>query len=601
MTDQDVAQQTFPSGSFWPTSASSGLLRPTIRVQPAPVFPLPNHQVAPATCRYADVTPMHPPFKSKHDGRGARHLSGDVPQMQWFSNLKLSHKLVGSLMLCALVTAIVGIVGILKVREVATMQTEMYEREFVPVRNDGTAAWQAASHFRRLYSYILNADTAGRADTVRLNHGGETAILSAFDYERKHASTAAQSALLSDFDATWPAYTSSVAKVMALADQGDQTGALAELRSATDPLHVKLRTLMIKLSDQRDGLARQRVEEGIDAVRSVTWWIASCALGGVAVAIALGVLMTRAVVRQIGGEPAEVARIVETIADGDLSDRLGAGHVQERSILSAIAHMRQRLAATIGTMRESAESVSIASQEIASGNIDLSSRTEEQAASLQQTAASMSELTQTVSRNNDNARNASELAARAAQVADTGNAAVESMVRTIDGISGSSATISEITGLIEGIAFQTNILALNAAVEAARAGEQGRGFAVVASEVRNLAQRSASAAKEIKETITASAAIIDGGTQQAGKVSATMADIKDAIHRVSNIVGEIAAASDEQSRSIHEVGRAVAQMDETTQQNAALVEQAAAAAQSLDLQARKMKETVAVFRVERRA
>jgi methyl-accepting chemotaxis protein len=521
--------------------------------------------------------------------------------MQWFSNLKLSHKLVGSLMLCALVTAIVGIVGILKVREVATMQTEMYESEFVPVRNDGTAAWQAASHFRRLYSYILNADTAGRADTVRLNHGGEAAILSAFDYERKHASTAAQSALLSDFDSTWPAYTSSVAKVMALADRGDQTGALAELRSATDPLHVKLRTLMIKLSDQRDGLARQRVEEGIDAVRSVTWWIASCALGGVAVAIALGVLMTRAVVRQIGGEPAEVARIVETIADGDLSDRLGAGHVQERSILSAIAHMRQRLAATIGTMRESAESVSIASQEIASGNIDLSSRTEEQAASLQQTAASMSELTQTVSRNNDNARNASELAARAAQVADTGNAAVESMVRTIDEISGSSATISEITGLIEGIAFQTNILALNAAVEAARAGEQGRGFAVVASEVRNLAQRSASAAKEIKETITASAAIIDGGTQQAGKVSATMADIKDAIHRVSNIVGEIAAASDEQSRSIHEVGRAVAQMDETTQQNAALVEQAAAAAQSLDLQARKMKETVAVFRVERSA
>ncbi|MCC8394240.1 methyl-accepting chemotaxis protein [Paraburkholderia sp. MMS20-SJTR3] len=516
--------------------------------------------------------------------------------MQWFSNLKLSHKLVGALMLCAFVTAIVGIVGVLKVREVATMQTEMYEREFVPVRNDGTAAWQAASHFRRLYSYILNPDVAGRADTVRLNHGGETAILSAFDYERKHASTDAQKQLLGDFDAAWPAYMSSVAKVMALADQGDQPGALAELKSTTDPLHVKLRTLLIKLSDVRDELAQRRVEHGVDAVRSVTWWIASCALAGVAIALGLGLLVTRAVVRQIGGEPVDVAQVVERIAGGDLSQRLDSGRTGQRSILGAIADMQQRLATTIGSIRESAESVSVASQQIASGNIDLSARTEEQAASLEQTAASMSELTQTVSRNSDNAHNASALAIQAAQVANTGNKAVEGMVRTIGEISGSSTKISEITGVIEGIAFQTNILALNAAVEAARAGEQGRGFAVVASEVRNLAQRSASAAKEIKEMITTSAAIIEGGTQQAAEVSATMADIKDAIHRVSDIVGEIATASEEQNRSIHQVGQAVTQMDETTQQNAALVEQAAAAAQSLDAQARKMKQTVAVFR-----
>jgi methyl-accepting chemotaxis protein len=258
--------------------------------------------------------------------------------------------------------------------------------------------------------------------------------------------------------------------------------------------------------------------------------------------------------------------------------------------------MQQRLATTIGSIRKSAESVSIASQQIASGNIDLSARTEGQAASLEQTAASMSELTQTVSRNSDNARNASALATQAAQVANTGNSAVEGMVRTIGEISGSSTKISEITGVIEGIAFQTNILALNAAVEAARAGEQGRGFAVVASEVRNLAQRSASAAKEIKEMITTSVAIIEGGTQQAAEVSATMADIKDAVHRVSDIVGEIATASEEQNRSIHQVGQAVTQMDETTQQNAALVEEAAAAAQSLEAQARKMKQIVSVFR-----
>src|ERR1700744_5429735 len=185
---------------------------------------------------------------------------------------------------------------------------------------------------------MLNPEPAGRADTVRLNHGGEAVILSAFDYERKHATNDAQAQLLSDFDATWPAYMDSVAKVMALADQGDQTGALAELKTTTDPLHVKLRTLMIKLSDVRDELAKQRVESGVDAVRSVTWWIASCALAGVAIALGLGLLVTRAVVRQIGGEPAEVAKVVEQIAGGDLSQRLHTGGADERSIIRATAH-----------------------------------------------------------------------------------------------------------------------------------------------------------------------------------------------------------------------------------------------------------------------
>jgi methyl-accepting chemotaxis protein len=517
--------------------------------------------------------------------------------MQWLSNLKLSHKLVGSLMLCALVTAVVGTVGVLKAREVAAMQTEMYDREFVPVRQDGTAAWQAASHFRRLYSYILNPEPEGRADTIKLNHGGEAAILAAFDYERTHASNDAQKQLLGDFDTTWPAYMKSVAKVEALADQGDQTGALAELKSTTDPLHVKLRSVMIKLSDVRDELAKQRVADGATLVAAATWWIAICALVGVAVALGLGLVVTRAVVRQIGGEPAAVAQVVEQIAGGDLSKRVDAGDADHRSILYAVARMQERLATTIGSIRESAESVSVASKEIASGNIDLSARTEEQAASLEQTAASMQELTETVSQNSDNARHANTLAVKAANVADAGSTAVEGMVQTIGLISGSSTKISEITGVIEGIAFQTNILALNAAVEAARAGEQGRGFAVVASEVRSLAQRSASAAKEIKEMISTSVATIHGGTQQASEVSATMADIKEAIRRVSDIVGEIASASEEQNRSIQQVGQAVTQMDETTQQNAALVEQAAAAAQSLEAQAGKMKQAVSVFRI----
>ncbi len=288
----------------------------------------------------------------------------------------------------------------------------------------------------------------------------------------------------------------------------------------------------------------------------------------------------------------------ERVAAGDLSMPVDS-HSQDEvgQLLAAVERMRQSLATTVSAVRGNAESVSVASGQIASGNIDLSARTEEQAASLEQTAASMVELTETVKHNADNARQANMLATNASNTADAGNDTVEAMVQTIGHISDSSVKISEITGLIEGIAFQTNILALNAAVEAARAGEQGRGFAVVASEVRSLAQRSAAAAKEIKELIGSSVAMIRDGSGQAQAVSVTMAEIKQAIKQVSDVVGEIAAASEEQSRGIEQVNQAVGQMDEVTQQNAALVEQAAAAAQSLQEQAARLKDAVYVFTV----
>jgi methyl-accepting chemotaxis protein len=264
---------------------------------------------------------------------------------------------------------------------------------------------------------------------------------------------------------------------------------------------------------------------------------------------------------------------------------------------AAFNKLLKRIAEVIHAVRQSSESVSVAARQIASGNSDLSVRTEEQATSLEQTAASMMELTETVKHNADNARQANALATNATAMADTGNDAVQAMVETIGNISQSSSKISDITGLIEGIAFQTNILALNAAVEAARAGEQGRGFAVVASEVRSLAQRSAAAAKEIKELIGSSVALIEDGSKQAIDAGVNMGQVKLAIKQVADIVGEIAAASEEQSRGIEQVNQAVNQMDEVTQQNAALVEQAAAAAQSLEEQAVKLKEAVFVFNV----
>jgi len=257
----------------------------------------------------------------------------------------------------------------------------------------------------------------------------------------------------------------------------------------------------------------------------------------------------------------------------------------------------RRVEETVVAVLASTESVGSATREIAAGNMDLSSRTEEQAASLEETASSMTQLTETVKQNAGNARQASALARTASDMADAGDDAVLEMVATIEKISQASTMIAEITGLIEGIAFQTNILALNAAVEAARAGDQGRGFAVVASEVRSLAQRSSAAAKEINGLISSSAALVRDGSRQAVGVRAGMGQVKMAIKQVSEIAGEIADASEEQSRGIEQVALAVAQMDQVTQQNAALVEQAAAAAHSLEEQTIRLRDTVLAFKV----
>ncbi|MPV58774.1 hypothetical protein CFB46_02285 [Burkholderia sp. HI2761] len=327
-------------------------------------------------------------------------------------------------------------------------------------------------------------------------------------------------------------------------------------------------------------------------------------LGHLAVVFVIGLVISAAmlvIIRNVrgslGGEPDEAAALAARIAQGDLTQPVPVRAGDRTSMMAAMHDMQARLQATIGGIRQSAEAIASASRQISAGNDDLSQRTEEQAASLEETAASMEQLTATVKQNADNARQASGLANNASDIARTGSDVVNRVIGTMGEIDDSSRKIADIIGVIEGIAFQTNILALNAAVEAARAGEQGRGFAVVAGEVRSLAQRSATAAKEIRELIVDSVERVRNGSTLVGQAGTTMGEILQAVARVTDIMGEIAAASEEQASGITQVGRAVTQMDQVTQQNAALVEEAAAAAASLQEQAARLRDAVGAFRV----
>ena len=389
-------------------------------------------------------------------------------------------------------------------------------------------------------------------------------------------------------------YLDSRAQVSKLKADGQE----AEAEQAFSGIFVPGSTKYLKvvndmLQHQRasiDKTARE-IDEVAKTSRNLLLTLAVLALG---FGVVCAWLLTMGIVRPLR-TAVEVAR---KVADGDLTAQIDASARDEPGqLLQALKDRNTSLLNIVGEVRSGTDSIATSSTQIAAGNQDLSSRTEEQAGSLEETASSMEELTSTVKQNADNARQANQLAASAAQVAVKGGEVVAQVVGTMESINASSNKIVDIISVIDGIAFQTNILALNAAVEAARAGEQGRGFAVVASEVRNLAQRSATAAKEIKTLIGASVEQVNAGSMLVAQAGSTMNDIVDSVQRVSDIITEITAASSEQSVGIDEINRAIGQMDAVTQQNAALVEESAAAAESMQHQAHKLAQVVSVFKL----
>ncbi|SOD25423.1 methyl-accepting chemotaxis protein [Variovorax sp. YR752] len=379
----------------------------------------------------------------------------------------------------------------------------------------------------------------------------------------------------------------------ALQNRNDEATAIfiSKFQPATRALLEELDAM-----SQRQGKLSQEAEE--EAHAGYVWSRnLMLALGALAVLLgaAIAWLITRSITRPIG----EAVQVAEKVAAGDISSRIEVQSKDETGrLMLALKEMNESLVKIVSEVRTGTETIATASNQIASGNQDLSSRTEEQASSLEQTAASMEELTSTVKQNADNARQANQLAVSASEVAVKGGSVVSQVVDTMGSINTSSKKIVDIIGVIDGIAFQTNILALNAAVEAARAGEQGRGFAVVASEVRSLAQRSAAAAKEIKTLIGDSVEKVEEGSKQVAEAGRTMDEIVGSVKRVTDIMGEITAASQEQTSGIEQINQAITQMDQVTQQNAALVEEASAAAQSLQEQASSLVRAVSVFKLD---
>jgi methyl-accepting chemotaxis protein len=518
--------------------------------------------------------------------------------MPSFQNMKVATKLALSYGLLVVLLGVIGTVCAVRIESINGRIAQILDDRYAKVALATTIADAANAQARFVRNTIIAAkDPEQTADAFKQLAANAALTDDRIDQLDKLVNTAKGREAFDAMIAARAKFYGTRDEVVRLVKAGQYDDAAHTLLVTMRPTQQVFFASMGAIVKLQAGFMMTEGQLARDEGRSAV--ITAIALAALAALLAtvMALVITRSLTRQLGAEPGEVVAIASAIAEGDLAVDVRPRAGDTSSILAAMHRMRDRLADVVGQVRLASDSIATGSAEIATGNADLSQRTEEQASNLQQTAASMEQLTGSVRTNSETAAIANQLASDASTAAGRGGVAVGRVVATMNDIATSSKKIADIIGVIDGIAFQTNILALNAAVEAARAGEQGRGFAVVASEVRSLAQRSASAAKEIKALIGDSVEKVDVGARQVDEAGASMNDIVAQVQRVGQLIGEISGATAQQSIGIGQVGDAVGQLDQVTQQNAALVEQSAAAAESLSQQAARLAAIVSVFRL----
>ena len=521
-------------------------------------------------------------------------------RLQRTSRAKVGTQLIGGFLVVAAIGGVIGLDGILKAAHIKDLGHLMYERELNGLHHATEANVQLLAATRSISSAILSSDPGEREEHLQRMEQRLQRIDAELAQTEKTFVTPQGKDLVAETAKAIQAYEAGLKETAAKVRTEDLMGSRASadhLLKTVRPMADKADALMAQLVERKNSNARHLSEETDVIYADIRLQLISLTVGGLLAGIAIGVFLTRRLTRQLGGEPAEVARLANAIAHGDLTSRVDTARARAGSVVYAMNQMQEALRRVVGTVRSSSDSIATGANQIATGNADLSYRTEEQASNLEETAASMEELSSTVRTTSDTARQVAQLAQLANSVAGKGGEVVGQVVHMMEQINGSSKKIVDIISVIDGIAFQTNILALNAAVEAARAGEQGRGFAVVAGEVRSLAQRSAEAAKEIKALIGDSVQKVEAGGQLVNEAGNTMQDVVTQVKRVTELIAEINAANLEQTSGIDQINNAVMQLDQVTQQNAALVEESAAAAESLNQQARHLVQAVAVFKL----